>query len=89
LKVGANGIAYFTLLAVNAGCFGVGLAGALFAERLMRLRGSRPAGPALEKTAAVLVSAVRILSAVVVILSAYLFWRLFRIYPCVFPPNPV
>jgi hypothetical protein len=88
LRAGANEAAYFTLLAVNAGCFGVGLAGLLFAHRLKRLRGTRSADPALEKTAALLVAAVRVLSAAVVVLGAYLFWRLFRILLCVFPQSP-
>lgn len=78
--------AYGAFLAMNASFFAIGAAGTFWADKLKDPRLAAAARPSLARFADVLVASVRFLCFLVLLLSLYLFYRLWQIYPCVVKP---
>ena len=77
--------AYWIMMITNLMCFGIGVICFLYIERLVALRMEKVQQRIPRQAVQYLVILFRLLAATVVLLSGYLFFRLIRIYGCVYP----
>jgi hypothetical protein len=78
-----NVIAYCVMMFTDMACFAFAAAAFRYARPLADLRLKKVKDPAMRKTVEVLVLLMRAIAVVLMFLSAYLFFRLCRVYGCV------
>lgn len=85
MKLNPNTVVWASFLVTDIFCLAFGLTVAVFAGWLKRSPRTKTLSPSMSKTVDIMIAVVRGLAIAVIILSAFLAYKLFRIRDCVFP----